>query len=307
MKKIIMVIFSFLLTIFLGLNVVKADNILLEDVVNTLKTNNKSNSNITSTSNSIIIESIKDGVTYTTIFNYSNGIISFTHNNLNQTMNDYIKFTMDITWCDELIAAVAKLRGYTDDEIKSIDVLNDGYTLKDNGIELTTFAHVFTDNNLMNISVDAYESLKIDINNLKLNIKENKPSISISDITENSLLLTVSLDNIDGTKIDVYESTDNKEFKKIDTLELNDKKALVKYNELKENTNYYYKVVVSGKENYSEVVSTKTLQKETKVDAPLNSSPQSGYFDYVVICGGLLICVLFINNKIKNKSVLRKI
>lgn len=215
MKKIFNYLLVIVLVFTFCINLVKADNLTFDEIVQKVKESNTYKSLVgsgiqveISNDNNTLTISYPGGDERSTIFSYSDDVISYSFNAPKNDTYTMSRTKLDAQWIITLLQIVSEPKGYSLLHLQTL-TLNKlkKYTLDENGIEVTTFRYNYLNpENNENIEVSAYDTFKININKLDLNIvidentnnninnkeeeitevlpKENPRDISISKIAE---------------------------------------------------------------------------------------------------------------------------
>lgn len=173
------VLFVLLLVSFI-VPVYAKNDVTLEKIAEDIKngySHEETTIDVTYTDSSLTISNTENEKQYSTVFSYSNGVL--TYNSTAKRDGSETDIIMnDAGRISELIYSVALLNGYDKATIERHDVEElKKLNFKDNGIEVKTFIYkTNVDGN--ELTVQAYSSLKLDINNFKFK-EENK------DVVEN--------------------------------------------------------------------------------------------------------------------------
>lgn len=157
---------------------VHAESISFTDVVNALKSSETYNY-FTKDMGEVVFESSENELsiinnytnptsgTWTTKFTYDNGVISYNYSSELDPLTNAGGLMVDNLWISQLVSIVANVNGYTKDQLLSVnDEKLESYTLEDNGIEVVRKTVSKADST----TVTYPESLKLNINNLKLDV-----------------------------------------------------------------------------------------------------------------------------------------
>ena len=197
---IIMFVFCF------GVVTVNAETITLEQVVKSMEESDifklfntdTTSCEISNTSDSLNIKCNynEDGTlkTMNTNLAYANDVLSYNFTGDKNDPSSIQQSFYDALLISSLSYSVAKLNGYTDEQLESIDEdAANNYTLAENGLEMKSFDFEYSENGGTS-SGTALESFKIDINNLKLVLKDSNNDKDKDNVDDGNNNVDIPLD-----------------------------------------------------------------------------------------------------------------
>lgn len=225
-------------------------------------------------------------------FTYGDDYIEYDNRSMTVTAENYMDGIKTFFWIQGVMESVFELSGNANKIIKEEEAYTKSYDTY--GIQLETedfsFSHQDEDGSSSSISGSAIKYFKISLDTEKISalidkygvdadkvdvnkevIKSLKPTLEVSNITENSVDLFPKV-NYKSTDTDytvtcyIYRSdSENGTYKKISDNAINCLGSIgITDKDLKSNTTYYYKAIVDGGTIYSDPVEVVT--KDSKSD-----------------------------------------
>lgn len=272
---------------------------------------------------------IKSGNDVLVTLKYDTDYIEYDNRNSQPTQENATDNMIDLLCIGGIIEAVLELSGYENKTIKEADYSN---TFDTYGFELDYEEYEFKgeeDGSSWSISGDYIKYLKLSLDTEKIKALMNTygtdasttdpnkdiinsltPSLRADDITDNSITLYpqipfTSTNSDYAVFCDIYRSdSENGNYEKISDAAVNclDSVGLVD-NNLKSNTTYYYKTVVTDGTKYSNVLAVTT--KDASSDGIDN--PQTGAFFNTIIAIIIMLSSIWTILYVKKKSLFKKV
>lgn len=308
MKKVLL----FIVSLFLVTNIVNAQLISVEDIVNDVKANIPGLDMVVDSTNHKI--NVMDGENVFISFDYTNEYIVFNDNtNLDTLTYEESEKNFSAFICIiYLYNSFAKLSGYNYNDIElpdgvDLDYETYGFEVDTEKIEVTKdgqrISGDFIKHFKFSLDTVTIEKLANDYGTTNNTSDVLKPTLSLIKTGKNSVTFNISMDNSDITKTYscyIYRSTElNGTYNKIseDTFNLSKSMDIMDTN-LETNTTYYYKAVLKDGTEFSNILTAKTLE-----GGEIVVNPNTGIGQQLLLILVTLITSGVVYLLIKNKSI----